>query len=287
MMSALQSIKSLDQEVIEKTGILQGDNRQKGVTIEENPGEKQTYKMEEKTSMTKSFVDVIQYIVNKTNFTRRSVIKFITQLDNPLLLQRQENVDRFVKIIEEQKKMQCHKNNEDITYLLTTETEPKDAEKLFFVEDIVAAKIGKTVFAADEANQKALCKYFPTDSDGEMAFAEHLERDPNVLMYAKIRKGSFIVENPVENYSPDWAIVYQSNDKKTKRYLIIETKWAKKWEDLSQKEQTKIICAKKHFEAIHDNIEYGVISGVEEASVQSDNYIYHWENYKKKLESQE
>ncbi len=287
MMSALQSIKSLDQEVIEKTGILQGDNRQKGVTIEENPGEKQTYKMEEKTSMTKSFVDVIQYIVNKTNFTRRSVIKIITQLDNPLLLQRQENVDRFVKIIEEQKKMQCHKNNEDITYLLTTETEPKDAEKLFFVEDIVAAKIGKTVFAADEANQKALCKYFPTDSDGEMAFAEHLERDPNVLMYAKIRKGSFIVENPVENYSPDWAIVYQSNDKKTKRYLIIETKWAKKWEDLSQKEQTKIICAKKHFEAIHDNIEYGVISGVEEASVQSDNYIYHWENYKKKLESQE
>ena len=154
---------------------------------------------------------------------------------------------------------------------------------MFLVNEVLATKIGKKVFETKESNRKGLCKYFPTESDGEYIFAEKLEEDEDVLMYSKLKKGSIIIENPIENYSPDWAIVYKKNNEKVRIYLIIETKWDKKWEDLSQKEQTKIICAEKHFNAVNDNIKYGVVNGLDDKCFQSDNYIYSWNNFKNKI----
>lgn len=283
IVSASQSIKSFDQEVIEKSGILHGENRQKGVTVSEELPEYQVHKIEEKLPITKSFVDIINYIVNKTNLTRQSILKIITQLRNPRLLQRQENVDILVKIIEEQKKAQCYKNRENITYTLIDETNSISASNMFLVNEVLATKIGKKVFETKESNRKGLCKYFPTESDGEYIFADKLEEDEDVLMYSKLKKGSIIIENPIENYSPDWAIVYKTNNEKVRIYLIIETKWDKKWEDLSQKEQTKIICAEKHFNAVNDNIKYGVVNGLDGKCIQSNNYIYSWNNFKNKI----
>ena len=75
-------------------------------------------------------------------------------------------------------------------------------------------------------------------------------------MYSKLKQGTIIIENPIEDYSPDWAVVYKINNEQARIYLIVETKWEKEWEDLSDKEQTKIICAKKHFETINENIKY-------------------------------
>lgn len=283
IVSASQNIKRFEQEVFEKSGILQGDNRQKGVVINEEKAKYQVHKIEEKIPITKSFVDIINYIVNKTNFTRQSIIKIITKLRNPSLLQRQDNVDILVKIIEEQKKVQCYKNREYITYTLIDESNRISASNMFLVNEVLATKVGKTVFETKESNRKGLCKYFPTDSEGEYTFAKELEKDEDVLMYSKLKKGSIVIENPIENYSPDWAVVYKVNGKKIRIYLIIETKWDKKWDDLSQKEQTKIICAQKHFNAVNDNIEYGVVNSVENKNIQSDSYIYSWDNFKNKI----
>ncbi len=277
IVSASQRIKNFEQEVIERSGVLQGENRQKGVIISEEMPKYQVHKIEEKLPITKSFVDIINYIVNKTNFTRQSILKIITQLKNPVLLQRQDNVDILVKIIEEQKKVQCYKNRESIIYTLINETNNVRASNMFLVNEVLATKVGKTVFETKECNRRGLCKYFPTDSEGEFKFAEELENDENVLMYSKLKKGSIIIENPIENYSPDWAIVYKVNNEQVRIYLIVETKWKKEWEDLTEKEQTKIVCAKKHFEAINDNIEYNWVNGLDNNSANS------WENFKKNI----
>lgn len=283
IVSASQSIKSFDQEVIEKSGILQGDDRQKGVTIQEESSKYHIHKIEEKLPITKSFVDIINYIVNKTNFTRKSIIKIITQLRNPSLLQRQDNVDILVKIIEEQKKVQCYKNRESIQYTVIDEDNNLSASNMFLVNEVLATKIGKTVFETKESNRRGLCKYFTTDSEGEYIFAQRLEEDDDVLMYSKLKKGSIIIENPIENYSPDWAVVCKVNDKNIRIYLIVETKWDKNWEDLSQKEQTKIVCAQKHFEAVNNNIKYGVVNKLSISNDFSNGYVYSWDNLKKKF----
>lgn len=281
IIAAAQSIKNSEQNVIEKNGILQGDNRQKGVMLQE--GTSKIHKIEEKVPITKSFVDIVNYIVNKTNFTRQSIIKIITQLKNPSLLQRQDNIDTLVRIIEDQKRFQYYKYREDIEYTIIDEKNNLNASNMFLVNEVVSTRIGKSVFETQEDKRKGLCKYFPTDSVGEYIFASELEKDDNVLMYAKLKKGSINIENPIENYSPDWAIVYKPTNKNTKIYLIVETKWEKTWEELSQKEQTKIVCARKHFEAI-DNIMYGVVNELDEESLKSSEYIYSWERLKEEID---
>ena len=154
---------------------------------------------------------------------------------------------------------------------------------MFLINEVSSKKIGETIFETKVSKRKALCKYYVTDSEGEYTFAQELEKDDDVLMYSKLKKGSIVIENPIENYSPDWVVVCKGKEEKRRKYLIIETKWDKKWEDLSEKEQTKIICAKKHFEAINNDIEYSVINSIDGENLQNDEYMNNWKMFKEKM----
>lgn len=271
-----QKIKNFEQEFTEKTGVLDGSNRDKGVIINEIKKQEDKFKIEEKFSNTKSFVEIINYVVNRTNFTRDAIIKIIMQSQNPALFQRQDNIDKLIKIIDEQKRKQYYKYMDNIEYSVIKESNDININNMFLVNEIMATKVGKKVFESKEENHRALCKYFLTDSDGEMEFAEYLENNEDVLMYSKIKKGSFIIENPIENYSPDWAIVYKINDEQATIYLVAETKWKKDWEDLSDKEKIKIVCAKKHFKAIDNEVKYDWINKVDKLKeIVEDSYYYN------------
>lgn len=268
-------IKNYDKEFTEKTGVLDGSNRDKGVIINEIKKQEDKFKIKEKISNTKSFVEIINYVVNRTNFTRDAIIKIIMQSQNPVLFQRQDNIDKLIKIIEDQKRKQYYKYMDNIEYTVIREKKDININNMFLVNEIMSTNIGKKVFESKEENRKSLCKYFLMDSDGEMEFAAHLEDNENVLMYSKIKKGSFIIENPIENYSPDWAIVYKINDDEAMIYMIAETKWKKEWEDLSDKEKIKIVCAKKHFNAIDNEVKYDWINSVDKLKESIDDSYYY------------
>ena len=51
--------------------------------------------------------------------------------------------------------------------------------------------------------------YLETDSKIEREFTKNLEQATEVVVYAKLPKG-FYIATPVANYSPDWAIVLDS-----------------------------------------------------------------------------
>ena len=269
LMEADIKIKSKDLEVVEKTGIVDSSNREKGFTIKEAKGAEVRYKLEEKTINIRSFVEIINYIVNKTNFTRENVIKLMMQSRDPSLYQKQDNIDKLIKIINYQKQIQFYKNMDNIEYEAINERNNITCANMFLTNEIVSSKIGKNVYMSNEENHRAVCKYFVTDSDGEMEFAGYLDSNPNVLMYSKIKKGSFIIENPIENYSPDWIIVYKNNNNNI-TYFVAETKWKKMWEDLTDKEKIKIVCSRKHFDAINDNISYDWINGIEDFREKSN-----------------
>ncbi|MDR3300384.1 MAG: hypothetical protein LBU43_10440 [Candidatus Accumulibacter sp.] len=109
------------------------------------------------------------------------------------------------------------------------------------------------------------------DSGGEYDFAERLDDAPNVLLFTKIKKGGFIIDTPYGNYSPDWAIVYRQGDGEVRLYFIIETRFAKEWQDLTEVEQTKIKCGKLHFKAAATN--------------SSNNVRFDWANSYRDFES--
>ena len=86
----------------------------------------------------------------------------------------------------------------------------------------------------------------------EKPFALALDNDPDVKMFFKI-PSRFQVDTPIGTYNPDWA-VYLTKNGEEKLYFILETKGSTSLMDLRSKEQLKIHCGKKHFEALGNGV---------------------------------
>ena len=91
----------------------------------------------------------------------------------------------------------------------------------------------------------------------EMEFAQKLEQQENVKVYAKMPKG-FYVPTPMGRYSPDWAIVYESNGEKGV-YFIAETKGSLDSLSLRKIEESKIDCAKSLYNQPSSKVNYGLV----------------------------
>lgn len=93
------------------------------------------------------------------------------------------------------------------------------------------------------------------DSEGEREFATSLEQSRNVNLFTKLPP-KFVVETPLGEYHPDWAIVVNT-DKGEKLYLVRESKFIGDLEELRNSEKQKIICGEKHFIAI--DVDFNVV----------------------------
>jgi type III restriction enzyme len=86
-------------------------------------------------------------------------------------------------------------------------------------------------------------------SDIERTFAEQLEKNEAIKVYAKL-PGWFRVSTPLGPYNPDWAVLVEK-DGGERLYLVVETKGSLFADDLRAQEGAKISCGKAHFEALH------------------------------------
>lgn len=99
--------------------------------------------------------------------------------------------------------------------------------------------------------------YIVYDSSSiERPFAVALDNDPDVKMFFKIPE-RFKIETPIGTYNPDWAVFLTKNGEE-KLYFVLETKGSTSFMDLRTREQLKIHCGIKHFEALNNGIEMQV-----------------------------
>ncbi len=85
-------------------------------------------------------------------------------------------------------------------------------------------------------------------SDTERTFAEELEKNEAIKVYAKL-PGWFRVPTPLGFYNPDWAVLVEK-DGADRLYFVVETKCGLFADDLRDKEKAKIECGKAHFRAL-------------------------------------
>ena len=101
--------------------------------------------------------------------------------------------------------------------------------------------------------------YIVYDSSSvEKPFALALDHDPDVKMFFKI-PSRFKIETPIGTYNPDWA-VYLTRNGEEKLYFILETKGDTSLMELRTREQLKIHCGKKHFEALENGVEMQTVN---------------------------
>lgn len=104
-------------------------------------------------------------------------------------------------------------------------------------------------------------EFVPLDSGVEHKFAKDCETSEQIKFYFKLPNW-FKIRTPIGNYNPDWALVFEDDNK---IYFVAETKETGTPQvDLSRlnkDEQMKIKCGKAHFDEF-DDLEYKVINNI-------------------------
>jgi len=116
------------------------------------------------------------------------------------------------------------------------------AQELFEREELTGYL--KNLMAAE----KSVYESVVCDSDNEATFADQLEKNLAVKIYAKL-PGWFTVPTPLGSYNPDWAVLVEK-DGAERLYFVVETKSGLFADDLRDKEKAKIECGKAHFKAL-------------------------------------
>ena len=116
--------------------------------------------------------------------------------------------------------------------------------------------------------EKSVHEHVVYDSGTEKAFAEALELETAVKVYAKL-PGWFVVPTPLGGYNPDWAVLLET-DEGERLYFVAETKPTGPLFEKARRgdEQAEIDCGERHFEAIaaeHENpAAFGVFATAEQ-----------------------
>ena len=142
----------------------------------------------------------------------------------------------------------------DGIYYIKNEDEEYYIQEVFDTSEIIAY-LDKNALKIE--NNKTPYDYVVYDSETvEKSFAKALDNDPSVKMFFKF-PARFKIDTPIGSYNPDWAVYKQENNTE-KLYFVIETKGSTNSYDLRIKENLKIKCGKKHFEALQTNIDFEV-----------------------------
>ena len=96
--------------------------------------------------------------------------------------------------------------------------------------------------------QKSVYEQVVYDSGTEATFADGLEKNDAIKVYAKL-PGWFRVPTPLGTYNPDWAVLVD-RDGSERLYLVVENKSGLFTDDLRDKERAEIECGKAHFQAL-------------------------------------
>ncbi len=136
------------------------------------------------------------------------------------------------------------------------------AKRMALVDGIKYERIGDDVYYAQQLFEtEELFGYLQTisanksvheevvyQSETERAFAEDLEKNEAIKVYAKL-PGWFKVPTPLGAYNPDWAIL-AIKDGVERLYLVVETKSTLFVDELRDRESKKIECGRAHFKAL-------------------------------------
>lgn len=218
-----------------KVNVTQG-----GVTITDEKG--QTFPL---TLDDFEYPDVISYLQNETNLTRRTLAQIL--IDSGRIDDFKQNpqmfIDGAIAIIKDVMSkfvvdgIQYHKLGADEIW----------AQELFENEELCGYLNSNMV----ETPNHGIYEYTVYDSDIERDFAERLDANEDVKVFAKLPDW-FKIPTPLGSYNPDWAILVEK-DGSNRLYFVVETKGTDLFGQLPPPQQAKIKCGKAHFAALGDD----------------------------------
>lgn len=207
--------------------------------------------------------DLLTELQDRTQLTRRTIYRVLTE--SRRLADFKRNPQRFIELAAETINRCKRKAMVDGIKYQRLGDEHYYARELFESEELTGYL--KNLFEA----KKSVYEQVVYDSDTELTFAQQLEYNRDIKVYAKL-PGWFTVPTPLGGYNPDWAVVVeQEGEERLYFYFVVETKGSVVADDLRGKEKAKIDCGKAHFEALKDRenpAQYKVASSVDDLFIR-------------------
>lgn len=181
--------------------------------------------------------DVLTDLQDKTQLTRRSIYRILTEsgrLDD-LKSNPQQFIELAAEIINQSKQLAV------VDGIKYQRIGPEEyyVQELFNTEEL-AGYLHSMVEATKSVYEQVIYQ-----SDTERVFAQQLERNEAIKVYAKL-PGWFRVPTPLGPYNPDWAVVV-NKDGEERLYLVVETKGGLAEIGYRGGELAKIKCGVAHF----------------------------------------
>lgn len=181
--------------------------------------------------------DILTYLQNETQLTRKTIAEILVQSGKLELFKK--NPSKFMQ---------------EVAIII------KRALNQFVIKGIKYTPLGEGEVYTQEIfettsegyldeniieSNRSIYNYVKYDSGVERSFAQKLEQQPEVKVYAKLPDG-FKIDTPIGGYNPDWAIIIEK-DGIEELYFIVETKGTDQMSLIKDSERGKIHCAKQHF----------------------------------------
>lgn len=185
--------------------------------------------------------DIITYLQNETNLTRKSIVKILKGCLNLhfFKINPQKYIEGCIDIINEQMR---HHIIDGIAYKKIGDDDVYN-QVLFENEELYGYMHSNMI-----ESSKSPYEYVVWDSGIESSLAQEFERNTNVKTYVKLPKW-FKIDTPLGYYNPDWAVLFEK-DNEERLYFVVESKGTMGFEFLRPVEQGKILCGKSHFKEI-------------------------------------
>jgi type III restriction enzyme len=143
--------------------------------------------------------DLLTDLQDRTQLTRRTLVKILTECERLDDFKRnpQQFIEQAAEIINRCKRMalvdgiRYQRLGDDVVW----------AQELFETEELTGYL---TNMLRD--TKRSIYEHVVYDSATERDFADALEKDDDVVLYAKL-PGWFKVPTPLGNYNPDWAVL--------------------------------------------------------------------------------
>ncbi|WP_201318263.1 type III restriction endonuclease subunit R, partial [Paenibacillus sp. EPM92] len=210
-------------------------------------GELSSSKVMERLQIKTPLPDLLRFIQDETKLTRKTIVEILIQANR--FEDFKSNPQKFMEAVTEIiRKNMRRMVTSGIKY-------EKIAGQEYYKQEIFESQelLGYLQSNAIEVD-KSVYTHVIYDSETERAFAEKMNEDDDVKLFAKL-PSSFKIETPIGNYNPDWAVVIDQNGSE-QLYFVIETKGTVDGDQLRLFENAKIAFGRKHFEALKSGVKY-------------------------------
>ena len=203
--------------------------------------------------------DVLGYIQSKTELTRSTIHEILRRSDRigDILINPQLFLDLATQAI---KRTLFHLMIDGIKY---QKIGGSAYEMALFEAQELEVYLNDFSFKVTDTSKTIYEEFVPLDSGVESKFARDCETSDQIKFYFKLPNW-FKIPTPIGNYNPDWALVFEDDNK---IYFVAETKdTGTSQVDLTKltgDEQMKIKCGIAHFREFKD-LEYKVVNKVEQ-----------------------